>query len=109
MEGTDMAEPVHSNEKTERNRMIFKLVICASVLAAAATLHRLERKTPAWQNAAEAVFAEIGHRMANEIQPGKSTEDEMTEHPVAVAQTVRTVTENEETDHPSVVGNCFEK
>lgn len=104
-----MAEPVHSNEKTERNRMIFRLAICASVLATAAALHGRERKTLAWQNGAEAVFAEIGHRMADEVRPGRSTADERTEQPVAVAQTVRPVTENAETDHTSVAGNGFEK
>lgn len=101
-----MAKPTNSQKKTERNRMLFRLAICAAVLLMAAALHSRTRRTAERPNGAEAVFAEIGHRL------GKSVEDERTGETVAVAQTHAWVTESAETkmgnDDSSVAGNRLE-
>lgn len=98
-----MAKPMNSQEKTERNRTLFRLAICAAVLLTAATLHGRTQRGAEWPNGAEAVFAEIGHRL------GKAAEDERTGQPVAVAQTHARFTEPAETKPtdraPTVAGN----
>lgn len=102
-----MAKPTNSNEKSERNRILFRLAICAVVLLTAAVLHGRTRSDAECPNGVEAVFAEIGHRL------GKSVEAERAGQPVAVAQTHASLTENAGTKatgtDPSVAGNRLER
>lgn len=98
-----MAKLMNSYVKTERNRMLFRLAICTAVVLTAAALHGRTRCNGEWPNGAEAVFAEIGHRL------GKSVEDERVGQPVAVAQTYAPLPGNAGTGKmntdPSVAGN----